>query len=373
MLFLYHSINEIAFQLLKLERLFENTMSKHNVNWEQLRTCCQNLFIAEGVAEKDAFVIADNLVDADLCGVESHGVSRMGNYLKRIDTGVFSTKFEMKVKQEHAASLALDACNSFGMLAGKYAMERSIEKAKEAGTCFTTVSDSNHFGMAAYFLNMAAKADMIAITGTNASPTMAPWGSFKPYFGTNPIAIAIPGMEQPIILDMATSVVAMGKIGMAEKLGKPIPEGWALDKDGNVTTNPTEARSGTLLPLGGPKGSGLALCIEVLSAILSGANTSSQMGLLWVDFENPQNVGHFFLVIDPSKFVPLDEFKGRVQNMVQEIKALPKTPGTEEILMPGEIEQRNKKDRMANGINLPETVYNELKSLCEKHNVPFNI
>jgi LDH2 family malate/lactate/ureidoglycolate dehydrogenase len=348
-------------------------MSTHNVDWEKLRTCCQNLFAAKGITTDNAFVIADNLVDADLCGVESHGSSRMANYLKRIERGVFSTKFEMKVEQEHAASLALNACNSFGMLAGKYAMDRSIEKAKESGVCFTTVNNSNHYGMAAYYLNIAAKANMIGMTGTNASPTMTPWGSFKPYFGTNPIAISIPTHGEPIVLDMANSVVAMGKIGLAESLGKDIPEGWALDKDGNSTTNPTEARSGTLLPLGGPKGSGLALCIEVLSAILSGSNTSSQMGLLWADFENPQNVGHFFVALDVSKFVDLGHFKDRIEKMKGEIKSLPKTPGTESIFMPGEIEQQRKKDRKANGIELSDVTYKDLQGLCEKHSVPFDL
>jgi len=326
-----------------------------------------------GIAEKDAFVIADNLVDADLCGVESHGVSRMTIYMKRLASGVVRKQNQIKIEQEYPASLALNAQNTMGMLAGKHAMENCIKKAKTSGCCIATVNNSNHYGMAAYYVNMAAKENMIGITTTNAPPNIAPWGSFKSYMGTNPIAIAAPTHSEPLLLDMTPSVVAMGKILLAAKLGKDIPEGWALTKDGKPTTNSTEASKGTVLPIGGPKGSGMAIFVEVLSGILSGAQFGPHLNNMWNDFENPQNVGHFFLAIDISKFVDVNIFKQRLEQMVHEIKALPKALGFNEIFMPGEIEQKLRRERQASGIVLSEVVYNELKALGEERNVPLII
>jgi len=346
-------------------------METYNVNWESLRKYCTDLFTSLHMPIDDAFVVADNLVDADLCGVESHGVSRMSIYMKRLETGVVSKNAKIEVIQEHAASLALSASNAMGMVAGKYAMEHSIEKAKESGCCFTTVRNSNHYGMSGYYANMAAQANMVCITGTNAPPNIAPWGSYRPYQGTNPIAFAVPTQNQPIILDMAPSVVAMGKVILAAKLGKDIPEGWALTKDGNPTTDAKEGVEGTVLPIGGPKGYGIAMFVDILSGILSGAMFGPHINNMWSDFENPQNVGHFFIVADISKFVDIDEFKTRVGQMIGEVKALPKNPGVEEILLPGEIEQRLRKERKQKGLEISEVVYEELKSLGTKYGVPF--
>ena len=348
-------------------------MEKHYVNWEQLRAYCQSLIVSLGVAAEEALVMADNLVDADLCGVESHGVSRMPVYMKRLETGVVSRAFAMKTEQEHAASLALNACNSMGMLAGKYAMERSIEKARESGCCFTTVNNSNHYGMSSYYVNMAAEAGMVGITGTNAPPNIAPWGSYQSYVGTNPIALAVPTNSEPVLLDMAPSVVAMGKVILAAKLGQSIPEGWAQTKDGRPTTDAKEGMEGTVLPIGGPKGYGLTVFVDILSGILSGAAFGPHLNNMWKDFENPQNVGHFFLAVDIAKFVPLDEFKTRVEQMIGEIKALPKNPGVDEIFMPGEIEQRRRKERKSEGVPLSAVVYEELKALGTQYGVAFTL
>jgi len=346
-------------------------METRNVNWEALLEYCRNLFMSLGMSEADAFVSADNLVDADLCGVESHGVSRMAVYMKRLATGVVSKDARMAVLQEHPASLALSAQNAMGMVAGKYAMERCIEKAKENGSCFATVNNSNHYGMSSYYVNMAARENMFAITGTNAPPNIAPWGSYQAYPGTNPIAFAAPTHGDPVLLDMAPSVVAMGKVILAAKLGKDIPEGWALTKDGCHTTNPKEGMEGTVLPIGGPKGYGITVFVDIMSGILSGAQFGPHLNNMWKDFENPQNVGHFFLAVDISKFVDVDVFKTRVEQMAREIKALPKNPGVEEILMPGEPEQRRRRERKEHGIDMPLVVYEELKGLSDIYSVAF--
>ena len=348
-------------------------MVEHNVNWTELRSLCQKLMMAEHVSEEDALVCADNLVDADLCGVESHGVSRMTNYMKRLRTGVVDSRGQCKVENECAGSLYVHGGNAMGMVVGKYAMERCIEKAKESGCCFAAASNSNHYGMAAYYARMAAEAGMIGITGTNAPPNLAPWGSPQKYMGTNPIAFGAPTSGNPIILDMAPSVVALGKIILAAKLGKSIPEGWVVTKDGKPTTDPVEGQNGTLLPIGGAKGSGLAIFMEIFCGILSGAEVGPHINHFWNDFEHPQNVGHFFCAVNVDKFVGLERFKTSLDQMVQEMKALPKNPGVEEIFMPGEIEIRKRAERKANGINLSDSVYGELKALADQYQVDFTI
>jgi LDH2 family malate/lactate/ureidoglycolate dehydrogenase len=348
-------------------------MPSRIVQWETLRAYCQKIFMSLGVPEGEALVVADCLVDADLCGVESHGVSRMGVYSKRLETKVVSPVFKITAERDYPAGLTLNGCNSMGMLVGKYAMEKCIERAREAGICFIAANNSNHYGMASYYVNMAARAGMIGLSATNAPPNIAPWGSYKAYVGTNPLAIAAPTDGEPVLLDMAPSVVAMGKVILAAKLGKPIPEGWALTKDGKATTDPNLGKQGTVVPIGGPKGYGLSLFMDILCGILSGAQFGPYLGNMWNDFVNPQNVGHFFCAIDISKFTDAGVFKKRIGQMIRDIKALPKNEGVGEIFLPGEIEQRRRAERKADGIPVEDVVYEELRALGQKYGVEFSL
>lgn len=343
------------------------------VAWQDLREYCKNLLMSQGLLEEQAFVAADNLVDADLCGVESHGVSRMTIYMKRLETKVVSSDFKVKTEQEYAGSLEIDACNSMGICVGAYAMNRCIEKAKDAGSCFAAVKHSNHYGMASYYVRMAAEQGMIGITGTNAPPNIAPWGSRQSYVGTNPIALSAPTNGMPMILDMAPSTVAMGKVILAAKLGNSIPEGWALTKEGEPTTDPNLGMKGTVVPIGGPKGYGLSLFMDVFSGILSGAQFGPHLNNMWNDFEHPQDVGHFFIAVDISKFTDPDLFRDRMDTMTAEIKSLPKKDGVREIMVPGELEYRRKEERKKNGIPLSTVVYEELRALSKRYQVPFTI
>lgn len=346
-------------------------MKIHNVNWETLREQCKNLLVRLEVPSDEAFIIADNLVDADLCGVESHGVSRMSIYMKRLRTQVIANKSNVNIVQEHPSSILWDGCNSMGMVTGINAMKRCIEKARETGCCFVAVNHSNHYGMASYYVKMGAEANMVTFSGTNAPPNIAPWGSPKAYMGTNPLAIAVPTNGEPMLLDMAPSVVAMGKVILAAKLGQSIPEGWAQTVDGKPTTDPKEGMKGTVLPIGGPKGYGLSLFMDVLCGVLADAEFGPHLNNMWNDFENPQGVGHIFCCIDISKFVQIDRFKDRMHQMISEIKMLPKNPGVDEIFVPGEIEQRRRIRRKENGIELSEIVFEELKSLCNEYGESF--
>lgn len=348
-------------------------MKTYNVHWETLRDYCQVLLMSRGVPERDARIVAESLVEAELCGVASHGVSRMSIYLKRLEEGVVNPAAKITVLQESASSLALDADNGMGMVAGVYAMRRCIEKAKESGCCFASVRHSNHYGMASTYARMAAEEGMIGFTSTNAPPNIAPWGSCQPYNGTNPIAIASPTPGQPVVLDMAPSVVAMGKIIFAAKMGKSIPEGWGLTKEGKPTTDAKLASEGSVLPIGGPKGSGLAIFVDILCGILAGAQFGPHINNMWNDFKNPQDVGHVFFALDISKFEDPDVFRKRIGQMIQEIKSLPKNPGVQEIFLPGELEQTRADRARAQGIELSDIVYEELRALGEKKNIEFTL
>lgn len=341
------------------------------IQWEKLRAYCQKIIMTFGIPEDEALVISDCLVDADLCGVESHGVSRMTIYTKRLETKVVSPIFKVEAERDYPAGLTLNGCNSMGMLVGKYAMEKCIQRAGVNGSCFIAVNNSNHYGMASYYVNMAAQAGMIGLSGTNAPPNIAPTGSYKAYVGTNPIALCAPTDGEPVLLDMAPSVVAMGKVILAAKLGQSIPEGWALTKEGKPTTDAELGRQGTVVPIGGPKGYGLSLFMDILSGILSGAQFGPHLGNMWNDFVNPQNIGHFFCAIDISKFTDLETFKKRLSQMVGEIKALPKNEGIAEIFLPGEIESRRRSERKAKGIPMEDVVYEELRELGKKYSVEF--
>ena len=222
--------------------------------------------------------------------------------------------------------------------------------------------NSNHFGTAAFYTKMAAEAGMMGLCCANLKGNVAPFGAAEPYLGTNPLSLSCPTKTRPLVTDIATSTVALGKLILAQKLGKSIPEGWALDKDGNPTTDPAEGRKGMLTPFGGPKGSGIAIMIDIASGILSGGGFGNHLTGLY-EMTGPQGVGHFMGTIDVSHFTDLETFKEKVSEMSAEIKALKKAPGVQEILMPGDLEANKRAANEANGIEVEEPVYQELLKL----------
>ena len=262
-----------------------------------LRGYCVSVLTASGVERSCAEAVADALIDAELTGVSTHGVSRLAVYMQRMDAGVMSRENNIRIVRESTSTLVVDAGNSLGAAAAKFAMERCIAKAKETGCCFASVHSSNHFGTAAYYTRLAAAQDMIGFACTNLKGKIAPFGSAEPYMGTNPISVAAPSDDLPVVLDMAPSVVALGKLILAQKLGKSIPEGWALDKDGRPTTDPAAGRAGSLVPIGGAKGSGLAIMVDVLCGILGGGPYGPHLHDLYV-MDEPQGVSHFLGAID---------------------------------------------------------------------------
>lgn len=331
-------------------------------NPSQLRQYCYDVLTAAGVDADCAEATAGMLVDAEVTGMSTHGVSRLSIYLQRIQAGIMSPHNNIRIVRESPSALAVDAGNSLGAAAATFAMKKCIEKARETGVCFAAVSNSNHFGTAAYYTKMAAEAGMMGLCCANLKGNVAPFGAAEPYLGTNPLSLSCPTKTRPLVTDIATSTVALGKLILAQKLGKPIPEGWALDVNGNPTTDPAEGRKGMLTPFGGPKGSGIAIMIDIASGILSGGSFGNHLTGLY-EMTGAQGVGHFMGAIDVAHFTDLETFKEKVSTMSAEIKALKKAPGVDEILVPGDLEAKKREANEANGIDVPDAVYEELLGL----------
>jgi LDH2 family malate/lactate/ureidoglycolate dehydrogenase len=316
-----------------------------------LRTFCEEVFRSCGMVQEDAAILADSLVQANLRGVDSHGVTRVGIYVKRLKRGLVNPRPNVEVVRESAATLLVDGDDGMGQVVGVRALDLGLDKAKESGGVSVGVKHSNHYGAGAYYVQRAVARDTIAFAYSNAPPTMAPWGGVDPYVGTNPYAYGVPaGEHRPIILDMATSIVARGKIILAAERDEQIPEGWAVDKHGNPTTDAQKALEGSVLPFGGPKGYAISLMIDIMAGALTGAGFGPRVNSLYDNFDEPQNVGAFFQLIDIGHFVEPATFKARIDRMIEEIKSSRKAAGAEEIFLPGEIEYRKEQQRRASGI-----------------------
>ncbi len=344
------------------------------IHAEPLRNYCAALFISVGMSKEEAFINADSLVDANLTGIDSHGVSRMAIYLKRIRDKVVNPVCSTKTINEAPAAASLDGGNSMGAVVAYQAMKLAITKAKDVGAAFVTVRHSNHFGTAAYFTKLALKHDMVGFAATNGPSRMAPWGGRDPYFGTNPFSVAVPaGKQLPIVVDMATSVVARGKIILAEKNGEKIPRGWGMNQGGEVTTIAREALEGSVLPFGGPKGSGIALLIDVLSGILAGAAFGTTLKDMYANFNEPTDTGHIFGAVDIRKFRDLANFKNDMDQMIRDIKENTPAKGVTKVFLPGEIELRKREARLKDGIPISQPVLAELKEEGRKCGVLFDL
>jgi LDH2 family malate/lactate/ureidoglycolate dehydrogenase len=306
------------------------------------------LFAGTGVPDADARLVASLLVEADLRGVSTHGVARVPIYLDRLRKGFVVAKPAIEVAEIAPAAVAVDGGNGLGFVVASRAMAAACERAARCGIGLAFARRSNHFGMAANYLHQAIEAGFAAFVFTNASPAMPIWGGREPFLGTSPFAFGAPGAP-PILLDMATSVVARGKIRRAAQRGEPIPAGWALDAEGRPTTDAKAAYEGLILPLGGPKGSGLSLMMEVVAGVMSGAAFGGAVANQYFD-EREQDVGHAFVALAPGLVGGLDAYRARMTELVARAKACPRADGFDEILMPGEPEARLAAERLRTGV-----------------------
>ncbi len=346
-------------------------MSTEIYRAEDLRRFCRDVFVGLGVPPRDAHVVADALVRANLEGTDSHGVSRLAVYAQRMREGRISAAPQVSVERAGCV-LQVDGDNGLGQVASYRALEAALPVVEEAGIVAVTVRNSNHFGTAAYYCQMACRRNLALIATTNSPPGIAPWGGREPYFGTNPIAFGFPTRrEPPVIVDMSSSVVARGRIILAAAQGQEIPEGWATDEEGKVTVDAAAALRGAVLPLGGAKGYALALAVEVLSGVLSGSAFGPQVNNLYKDGDPPANVGHCFFLLDVSCLMPLEEYRARMERFLEEIKAAPLAEGFEEIFYPGERRYQNYLKKVEEGVALPDVVEEELRDLGVQCGVRF--
>jgi len=344
------------------------------VSAAQSQAFCQRILEQVEVPIADAEIVAKCLVEANLRGVDSHGIVRLPVYVRRITAGVINPRASAKVVSETDTTMLLDGQNGLGMVISTQAMDKAIRKAKRKSVGIVVVRKSNHFGIAALYAMQAVESDLIGAALTNAPAAMAPWGSTQPYLGTNPICVAVPaGREKPFVLDMATSMATRGALKIAEKRGEKIPLGWATDSRGRPTQDPQEALQGSLLPIGGPKGYGLALIVDILCGVLSGADFGAHIGDLFGDLSRKQNLGHFFAAIDVASFMPIEDFKKRMDQIITEIKLCRRAEGVQQVFMPGEIEFLTKERRLREGIPVSRATLFELQQLASQVGVDFDL
>ena len=321
------------------------------VGIEALRQYGIEAFTKASLPEEGAREVTEVQLEANLRGQPTHNMGGVPGYSKRMIGGQINTKANIRVAKETAVSVTVDGDDGPGQWVSVVAMRHAIRKAKESGVGVVGALHSNHFGAAGHYAWMAAQAGLIGLATTNGGLVLAPWGGTTPTFGNNPLGVGIPtGKHLPIVLDIAMSVVAQGKIALAIAEGKPIPMGWMFDKNGRLSTNPADFRDGFGVPIAEHKGYGLALVMEVLAGVLTGAGFCFDHGRETVRDEGKKpNLGHFFLAINPTLFMSADEFRARVDRMVDEIKSSQLAPGTREILVAGEIEMRNREANLKSG------------------------
>lgn len=330
-----------------------------------LQTACTQIFARLGLPEADADLLADSLVEADLRGVHSHGILMVPGYVKQIRTGRINLRPQIQIARETAGTVLIDGDNGMGQVVARRAMELATAKAKQNGIGVAAVAHSNHYAAGAYWTLKAVAQNMVGLALTGAGAIVAPWGGQTKLFGTNPWTIAVPaGTEYPIVLDMATSVVAHGKIAWALKRGDKIPLGWALDADGQPTDDPARGFSGRLLPFGAYKGYGMMVIVDMLANALSGGAFGPELSAAGAAGE-ALNIGHYFQAIDVSAFMPIEAFKARVDGYVRMVKQSELEEGSNEVLLPGEREFRLAEERRRTGIAMPVTLVAELEEIAK--------
>lgn len=352
---------------------------------EMLKSFSQKVFQHFGVPEEDAVTASEVLSRSDLRGIDSHGVARLHTYFDMLTLGRINATPEVKIIRESPSTATVDGDNGLGLVVGPKANQMAMQKADEVGSGWVSVSNTNHFGIAGYYVLEALKRDLIGQAMTNSTKLVAPlWGGER-MLGTNPIAIAFPGKnEPPIVIDMATSACAYGKVEIAKRKQEPVPHGWVIDKEGNNSDAPEEMiDGGALLPLGsfremgGHKGYGLATMVDVLCCVLSGANWGPWAPPFALRQEIPsrsvgKGIGHFFGAMKIEAFIDVDEFKSQIDDWIQTFRATKPQPGTNGVLIPGDPEREAEATRSQNGIPLIMPVVEDLRDISQQTGIEFD-
>ena len=322
-----------------------------------------SIFKKHGLSSNHSLVSTNALINAELVGAYGHGLSRLKMYCDRIKKKVINSKPKIKIKKISPSISHIDANNSIGFVAADIAIKTAIISAKKTGLGLVGVKNSGHYGLSGYYAEQAVKKNLIVMVFTSAPPAVAPHGALKSLFGTNPICFGTPtGSKIPFILDTSISMINRGKIRVAAREGKKIPEGVALDRYGKPTTDPKKALEGVQLPIAGFRGSGLAWMVDILSGVFTGGNHAGRVKDPFTDFSGPQNIGHLFFVMKPNLFVG-NSFNKRIKDNIKTIKKLPKIKGVKEILYPGQNKFQRYKDNLKKEIKVTKNILEDIKIL----------
>lgn len=334
-------------------------METVKIEAQKLKALVVTKLTKEGLNTKHAQLVADVLVHADLRGVSSHGVLRTEHYVKRISEGGLNKQASFSVKKTGPCSGVFNGDDGMGHAVMKEAMDHAIEMAGENGIGMMTVTNSSHCGALSYFVQQAAEQGMIGVAMTHTDKIVVPFGGAKPFLGTNPIAYGFPAKEhKPVILDMATSNVALGKILHARESGSSIPSEWGVDENGVGTTDPHEVEA--LSPFAGPKGYGLGIVVEIFSGLLAGAAFGPHISKMYGDYNKPRKLGHYLCVINPSVFTDKNEFLDNMDQLIRELHEQEPAEGFDEVLVPGEPEQSKEEIAHIEGVSVTQSVYEYL-------------
>jgi LDH2 family malate/lactate/ureidoglycolate dehydrogenase len=336
---------------------------------QSLESFAERILQSVGVAPSKAKLVAHSLVASNLRGVDSHGLQLLPFYVEQMEHGNINVAAEGHVASETAGCLTYDGENGIGQVIAEQCCEHAKRLGKAHGIAIVVTRESNHFGAAAFWAQRLSEAGLLGLVMCNSSPLVAPWQGKEPRLGTNPICVSVPGPES-WLLDMATTTVAAGKIFRAHFNHQPsIPEGWAMDAEGVPTTDTETAMHGLLMPLGGYKGSGLAMMVELFTAVLGGGAMSTQLGGIRV-FGHPARVSQTFIAIDITRFMPEDEFHARVEDLVAMMKSSAPAKGFDEVLVAGEPEWRAERERREQGIPISPGTWRDLSTIASRHGVP---
>ncbi len=339
---------------------------------ERLKEIVVEVLNGLGAGKDEAPIVAESLVRAEMRGTDTHGLPYLKLLFERVEARMVSLPTRVSIVKDEGATVLLDGGNGIGQFAGWTAMETSIRKAREFGVGLTLVRRTNNLGFLAFYTLEAATQGLVGLTMGNANAAISPWGGAEAFFGTNPISIAVPGSPEPVALDMSSSLVARGKIRRAQRLGEKIPLGWALDESGMPTEDPGAALKGTLLPIGGPKGYGLALMVDVLAGMLPGAAFGRDIKSFH-QLTGPTEVGALTLAINVSRFMSIDKFKALMRGYADSIRGGRKAKGTTRIYLPGEIESEKERTSRERGIELRPASVETVNQLLEKLRSPMRL
>jgi ureidoglycolate dehydrogenase (NAD+) len=336
---------------------------------QRLSTFVENVLVAVGVPREDATIVADCLLTANLSGIDSHGVIRLAHYIRRLENGTIETRPTLQFEKRAPSMGVMDGGDGLGHVVTYHACTQAIKLAQESGSGLVAVRNSSHFGMTGFYVLRVVSEGYVGMMMTATDAFLIPFGSRKPFFGTNPLAIGFPTDGIPVILDMATTSIPYGKIALAQTENRPIPSDWGFDADGNPTSDPYAIAG--MHPIAGPKGSGLAMVIDIFCSVLSGMPWGPHINAMYGEMEGRRELGHFIAVFDVGRLMPLDVFKQRLGEMLTEFGQLPPADGFDRVYYPGQIEGLRRERRRSEGIPIDPGLYQELAGLGGRFGVAF--